>query len=188
MGRTTVRSAGQAHDEHRLMAAFGRREPEALEELFARFGPTVYGIGLRCFGDEDAASDFAERAFVALWRRAPRYRSSSLPLETWVTCQVLGLALWQSRTRAQDEPDERRTTMMPNPLWLEQLLDDRRTREVAAGPGRRGPRPAKHRGSVREAAAAIARPVRDAIGRWRAPEPTLEAFERHPVSPPEGAR
>jgi DNA-directed RNA polymerase specialized sigma24 family protein len=185
MGGTATRSAGQAHEEHRLMAAFTRREPAALEELFARFSPTIYGIGLRCFGDGEAAADFAEHAFVTLWRRSPRYRSSSLPLETWVTCQALGVAIRRSRALAKDEPNDRRTPMMPNPLWLEQLLDDHRAREAAARGRSRRPR-AKGRVSFRRAAAAVSRPVRDLMTRWRAPEPSLDPFETRTISRPEG--
>lgn len=91
-----LRSARSADD--RLMRAFGDGNESALQELFIRFGPDVYGIGLRCFPDADLADAFFERTFVTMWHRSSRYTSRSMPLETWVVCQALEVALQMSAT------------------------------------------------------------------------------------------
>jgi DNA-directed RNA polymerase specialized sigma24 family protein len=110
------RSAGQAHDEHALMAAFARREEEALEQLFERFGGLAYGIGIRLFG-EDRAPEFVERTFVRLWRRAPEYRWSPQPLETWVTSHALRVSVEMRRERTTDD-DGRRTSHGTEPVRI----------------------------------------------------------------------
>ncbi len=90
------------------MARFARRDPAALEELFSRFGSTVYSIGLRWFGDERSAAAFTERAFVDLWHRASAYRWSPVPLETWVAWQALGAAVRMAAERHADATTQRK--------------------------------------------------------------------------------
>jgi DNA-directed RNA polymerase specialized sigma24 family protein len=188
--RQATRSAGRAHDEHRLMAGFTRREPEALEEIFARFGSAVYAIGVRRFGEGEGAEAFTERAFVALWRRAPRYRLSSLPLETWVLCQALAIALETSRTseRADEDAIERRSDMMPNPLWMQQVVMDEAVRATQLRHRHTPERPRRRvrRGVGEVLAAAFAR-ARESVAGSRGPERiTLDRVDSGCVSPCDG--
>jgi DNA-directed RNA polymerase specialized sigma24 family protein len=190
--RQATRTAGRAHDEHRLMAGFVRREPEALEEIFARFGSAVYAIGVRRFGEGEGAEAFTERAFVSLWRRAPRYRWSSLPLETWVLCQALAIALETSRTseRAAEDPIEGRNDVMPNPLWMQQLVVDEAVRATKTrhrhAPERSRRRRSARRGVVALFAAALLR-ARESVARSREVERiTLDRVEAGCVSPCDG--
>ncbi|MGZ4153000.1 MAG: RNA polymerase sigma factor [Actinomycetota bacterium] len=185
----TTRTAGDAHDEHRLMAEFTRRNPEALDEIFARFGSAVYAIGVRRFGDGEGAEAFTERAFVSLWRRAPRYRWSSLPLETWVLCQALAIALETSRTTEHSNVQaiERRNDMMPNPLWLQQVVIDEAVRATRMRRRHIPNRPRRARRGVRKALAVAWCRTRDAFARRRDAEPiTLERVEAVRVSPCDG--
>jgi DNA-directed RNA polymerase specialized sigma24 family protein len=187
--RETTRRAGQAQDEHRLMAAFTRREPEALDEIFARFGSAVYAIGVRRFGEGEGAEAFTERAFVSLWRRAPRYRWSSLPLETWVLCQALAIALETSRTTEHSNVQalERRHDVMPNPLWLQQVVVDEAVRATRMRRRHTQNRPRRARRGVREVLAIAWCRTRDVFARRRNAEPiTLERVEAVRVSPCDG--
>jgi DNA-directed RNA polymerase specialized sigma24 family protein len=190
--RQATRTAGRAHDEHRLMAGFTRREPEALEEIFARFGSAVYAIGVRRFGEGEAAEAFTERAFVSLWHRAPRYRWSSLPLETWVLCQALAIALQTSRTseRAVEDAIERRNDVMPNPLWLQQVVVDEAVRETKAR-HRHAPEGSRRRRSARRGVGALFATAllraRESLARSREVERvTLDRVEAGCVSPCDG--
>ena len=190
--RQATRTAGRAHDEHRLMAAFTRREPEALDEIFARFGSAVYAIGVRRFGEGEGAKAFTERAFVSLWRRAPRYRWSSLPLETWVLCQALAIALETSRTaeRADEPTIERRNDVMPNPLWLQQVVIDeavRATKLRHRQTGDRAGRGRRSRRGVREMLAAALGRARESFGERHAAERvTLDRVDAGCVAPCDG--
>jgi hypothetical protein len=93
MGSGPVRKPS-ADDQ--LMRAFGNGDEAALQELFIRFGPDVYGIGRRCFLDADLADAFVEGTFVTMWHRSSQYASSSMPLDTWVVGQALAVALQMS--------------------------------------------------------------------------------------------
>jgi hypothetical protein len=75
--------------DDQLMRAFGNGDEAALQELFIRFGPDVYGIGRRCFLDADLAEAFVARTFITMWHRSSQYTSSSMPLDTWVVGQAL---------------------------------------------------------------------------------------------------
>jgi len=76
-----------------LMSAFGHGEVRAAEELFIRFAPAIFGLGLRTFEDPDVASDLVEDTFVRLWRRAGRFSSRSVSLESWIDAHAIGEAL-----------------------------------------------------------------------------------------------
>jgi RNA polymerase sigma-70 factor (ECF subfamily) len=82
------------------MSEFRQGRTAAAEELFVRFGPKLFGIGLRYFHDADLASALVEGTFVKMWHRASRYASTSLSLEGWVVSQALGVALQMSRSHA----------------------------------------------------------------------------------------
>jgi hypothetical protein len=99
-------------EDRELMRAFARRETRAFDELFERFGGSIYGLGWRLFDDEDAAGAFLERVFVRVSARAARYGSSPVPLETWVALLALAVSIEMA-----DERDGRRTD-------VRRMLDD----------------------------------------------------------------
>jgi RNA polymerase sigma-70 factor (ECF subfamily) len=86
-------STWEPDTEDVLMSDFGHGEVRAAEELFLRFAPRIFGFGLRTFEDADVASDLVEDTFVRLWRRAGRFSSRSVPLDTWVDAHAVGEAL-----------------------------------------------------------------------------------------------
>src|SRR5574342_71859 len=118
MGATRTR---EQSEELRLMSRLREREVSAAEELFLRFAPRIFGIGIRAFRDADLAADLVERTFVKLWHRAPNFSSSSLPLDTWVLAQALGMALEMSGSPAAvrdlgGSMARRRTDAQPVPV------------------------------------------------------------------------
>jgi DNA-directed RNA polymerase specialized sigma24 family protein len=98
------RSVRTRSADDRLIRAFGDGDDTALQELFIRFDPDVFGIGLHCFRSPEAADAFVERTFVTMWQRSSQYASTSMPLETWVVIQALRVALQMSASRAGEPP------------------------------------------------------------------------------------
>ncbi len=86
--------------DDRLIFEFGQGDVAAAEELFDRFSPKVYGVGVRMLHDADLAATFVEETFVKLRRRASHYPSSCLPLDAWVLAQALGMVLRMSGREA----------------------------------------------------------------------------------------
>lgn len=76
----------------RFMSAFGRGDVRAVEELFVRSGPRLFGIGLRWAHQVDLASALVELNFLRLWQLAARFSASSQPLDTWAVRQALAVA------------------------------------------------------------------------------------------------
>src|SRR5437763_17064359 len=85
--------------DHELIRGFSRREPGAAEELYARFAPRVFGLGLVMLGNPSQAEDLVQDTFVKVWRSARTYDSARGSLDTWVLLIARSLAIDLIRPR-----------------------------------------------------------------------------------------
>jgi len=53
-----------------LVGAFMARDEVAAEELYARFAPRVFGLGMVMLGNSAQAEDLVQDTFVKVWRKA----------------------------------------------------------------------------------------------------------------------
>ena len=74
----------QPQVERDLMRRLASGEEEALRVLYARFGRTIFGLGLRMLGTRESAEELTQDTFVAAWRKAARYDPSRGRLSTWL--------------------------------------------------------------------------------------------------------
>lgn len=56
--------------ERSLTARVRAGEPGALEDLYAATSRRAFGLAMRILGDEVAAADVVQEAYISLWRRA----------------------------------------------------------------------------------------------------------------------
>ena len=91
-----------SRDERRLMSAFGRGEITAADELYLRFAPKVFGLGLHALDDADLAADLVQDTFIRLWRRGSQYLAGNVPLEDWIITLAWGLTRQMLARRASD--------------------------------------------------------------------------------------
>jgi RNA polymerase sigma-70 factor (ECF subfamily) len=107
----------------RLVAAGDRAEP--LEELYDRYAPRVYGLGIRLLGDRGLAEDLVQETFVRLWRSAPRFDpvKGSVPTFLFTLARRAAVDMWRRRNR-----DGGRT-----PLDVEPAADDDAFGELLLG-------------------------------------------------------
>jgi RNA polymerase sigma-70 factor (ECF subfamily) len=97
-----------------LIEAFARREPSAADELYRRFAPRVFGLGMVMLGNPGQAEDLVQDTFVKVWRKADTYEASRGSLDTWVLLIARSLAIDLIRRRvlearimaAQEDPGE----------------------------------------------------------------------------------
>jgi RNA polymerase sigma-70 factor (ECF subfamily) len=82
-----------------LMRAFARKDPGAANELYDRFAPRVYGLGMVMLGNTSQAEDLVQDTFVKLWRNANSYDPSRGSLDTWVLLIARSLAIDLIRRR-----------------------------------------------------------------------------------------
>jgi RNA polymerase sigma-70 factor (ECF subfamily) len=73
----------EAEDEV-LMERIGRRDTEALRELYRRHGGRVYSLARHITTDSPRAEEITQDVFLKVWEKAGSYRSEkALPL-TWM--------------------------------------------------------------------------------------------------------
>jgi RNA polymerase sigma-70 factor (ECF subfamily) len=94
------------------MRGFAAGDPVAAGDLYDRYASRIYGLGLVMLGNESAAEDLVQDAFVKLLRTADRYDPERGSLDTWVLLVARSLALDTLRRRVL----EARTLEATRPL------------------------------------------------------------------------
>ena len=92
-----VRERAKADGE--LMKSFARMDAGAAEEIYDRFAPRVFGLGMVMLGDAGRAEDLVQDTFVKVWRRADTFDQSRGSLDTWVLLIARSLAIDMLRRR-----------------------------------------------------------------------------------------
>jgi RNA polymerase sigma-70 factor (ECF subfamily) len=70
--------------EQELMHQLAAGDEEAVRVLYARFGRSVYTLGRRLLGSNDAAEELTQDVFMAAWRKAGRFDANRGRLSTWL--------------------------------------------------------------------------------------------------------
>jgi RNA polymerase sigma-70 factor, ECF subfamily len=77
-------SAVLARDDHDLLLRLQRREPEALAELYDRYGGMSYRLILRMVRDEGIAQDLVQETFLRAWNRAAAFDAERGAAGPWL--------------------------------------------------------------------------------------------------------
>jgi RNA polymerase sigma-70 factor (ECF subfamily) len=107
-----VRSNQTTPPDPRLMRGFAAGDVQASEDLYDRYASRIYGLGLVMLGNDAAAEDLVQDAFVKLLRTADHYDPARGSLDTWVLLVARSLALDMLRRRVL----EARTLQATRPL------------------------------------------------------------------------
>jgi len=67
-----------------LLARLQRRDPQALAELYDRYGQTVYRLILRMVRDAGLAEDLVQETFLRVWNRAGGFDSDRGAVGPWL--------------------------------------------------------------------------------------------------------
>jgi len=67
-----------------LLARLQKRDPEALAELYDRYGRVVYGLILRMVQDRGIAEDLVQETFLRVWNRAGGFDSDRGAVGPWL--------------------------------------------------------------------------------------------------------
>ncbi|SFP51448.1 RNA polymerase sigma-70 factor, ECF subfamily [Variovorax sp. 770b2] len=97
-----------------LIAAAARGDHSAFAQIYERTHLHLFGVAVRLLGNEQAAEDVLQEAYVSIWKNAASYRSSVEGQEiqpiTWLIAIVRNKALdaLRSRTRrsAHEQPQQ----------------------------------------------------------------------------------
>ena len=86
-----------AMEDGDVLARLQRREPQALAELYDRYGGMVYRLALRIVRDSGIAEDLVQETFLRAWTARDTFRSDC-SLATWLIRIALNLARDHTRT------------------------------------------------------------------------------------------
>lgn len=89
LGAAVLRSVGESE----LAARLQRRDPEALGELYDRYGRIAYSLILRMVGNQAVAEELVQESFLRVWSRADGFRSERGALGAWVLTVARNQAL-----------------------------------------------------------------------------------------------
>ena len=83
--------------EEALVAAASKGDVRAFNQLVIRYQSIAYNLAYRILGDEDAASDATQDAFLSAYKAMPRFRGGSF--KAWVLRIVTNACYDQLRAR-----------------------------------------------------------------------------------------
>jgi RNA polymerase sigma-70 factor (ECF subfamily) len=82
-----------------LVRAFARRDGAASADLYRRFAPRIYGLGIVMLGSPSQAEDLVQDTFVKVWRKSDSYEAARGSLDTWILLIARSLAIDLLRRR-----------------------------------------------------------------------------------------
>jgi RNA polymerase sigma-70 factor, ECF subfamily len=94
----------------RLLLAAGQRDHASFAQVYSRTSAHLYGVALRMLGNEHAAQDVLQDAFVNIWNNASQYRAEvggqQLSPMTWLIAIVRNKSLDALRTQTRRREEE----------------------------------------------------------------------------------
>jgi RNA polymerase sigma-70 factor (ECF subfamily) len=88
----------KAGEDVRLMSRIARGEPDALGELYDRYGRVVFGTLYRMLRSPEVAEEVTQNAFHSVWRQARSYRPERGSVRTWLLAITRNAAIDWRRT------------------------------------------------------------------------------------------
>ena len=71
-------------DDVALIHLIAQAHPEALSELYDRYGRLVYSLTLHILGEVEAAEEVTQDVFFRVWEKAASYRAEQAKVSTWL--------------------------------------------------------------------------------------------------------
>jgi RNA polymerase sigma-70 factor, ECF subfamily len=88
-----------AEPDEALLDRLTRKDPAALEALYARYGRMAFALAYRMLGNPETAEDAVQEAFLSVWRAAETYRHSRGAARGWLLSVVRNRAIDMIRAR-----------------------------------------------------------------------------------------
>ena len=126
--------------DQRLLRRFRSGDPEAVRQLYQRYGRAVFTVAYRSLGDRSLAEEVVQQTFVQAWRAASRFDDSKDPAP-WLYAIARRAAVdayRRERRHRLDRDEEAEIVALPpsfEGLWeawevrsaLEKLTEDERS-------------------------------------------------------------
>src|SRR3954467_11579738 len=86
--------------DEELMPLIGDKDPEAFEVFYDRHGGAAYSLAYRILGEQGAAEDVPQEAFISLWRSGARFDATRGSVRSWMLSIVRNRAIDHLRSKA----------------------------------------------------------------------------------------
>jgi len=84
-----------------LLVRLQKRDPQALAELYDRYGKMVYGLILRIVSDTGTAEDLVQETFLRVWNRAQGFDSEKGAVGPWLMAVARNRAIDYLRSQGR---------------------------------------------------------------------------------------
>lgn len=71
-------------EERQLVEGLLAGDESAVRTLYARYGHTVFAVGLRLLGSRESAEELTQDVFLTAWKKAARFDPARGRLSTWL--------------------------------------------------------------------------------------------------------
>ncbi len=79
--------------EQELMRQLVAGDEDAIRTLYARFGRSVYTLGVRLLGTNESAEELTQDVFLTAWRKGSRFDAARGRLSTWLMAIAHNMAV-----------------------------------------------------------------------------------------------
>ncbi|HXP84198.1 MAG TPA: sigma-70 family RNA polymerase sigma factor [Bryobacteraceae bacterium] len=113
-----------------LVLRLQRREPDALGELYDRYGRLVYSLILRVVRDSGTAEDLVQETFIRVWNRVQSFDAQKGSIAPWILAVARNRAIDYLRS-AQARHDPMELNQMDHPSLYSEMESDLLNRDSA---------------------------------------------------------
>jgi RNA polymerase sigma-70 factor (ECF subfamily) len=90
--------------DEELMPWIGRKDAEAFEVFYDRHGGAAYSLAYRILGEQGAAEDCIQEAFISIWRSGGKFEPTRGSVRSWTLSIVRNRAIDALRSKAGKAP------------------------------------------------------------------------------------
>jgi RNA polymerase sigma-70 factor, ECF subfamily len=106
-----------------LLERLQRREPDALGELYDKYGRLVYSLILRVVRDSGTAEDLVQETFLRVWNRVQSFDAKKGSIAPWILAVARNRAIDYLRS-AQSRHDPAELSQMDHPSLYSEMETD----------------------------------------------------------------
>ena len=117
--------------DEELISLVGQGDAEAFATLYDRHSRPAYSLAYRMMGEQQAAEDLVQDAFLKLWRLATSYRAERASVRTWLLSIVHNRGIDQlrslaSRRRTQEKIEASAPKSQPSEAFAQSWRNSQR--------------------------------------------------------------